>query len=266
MQLTATFIKRNNKKRHVTVTSFLFVTDLDNTLVGDDASLEKLNQQLTQHRQEFGTKIVYATGRSLYLYEQLAEEKSLLSPDILIASVGTEIYSEPGKNTYDSEWGNILSHGWNREQIASIANDYQDLVLQPESEQNDFKISFYLEDQAVEKVLPKLKSELSDRGLDVKFIYSASQDLDLLPQKGDKGLALQYLRQKLGLDADRTAVCGDSGNDIALLAGEEKGIIVGNAKPELYQWYQNNQTDSRYFAKAGYAAGIIEGLEYFGFL
>lgn len=248
------------------MTSFLFVTDLDNTLVGDDAALKILNQQLSQHRQEFGTKIVYATGRSLYLYKQLAEEKSLLPPDMLIASVGTEIYLKPGTNTYDPEWADILSYGWNREQIAEVASKYQDLVLQPESEQNDFKVSFYLEEGEVEKILPKLKSELSDRGLEVKFIYSASQDLDLLPKNSDKGLALQFLRQKLAAVAERTVVCGDSGNDIALLDGEEKGIIVGNAKPELYQWYHNNQTDYRYFAKAGYAAGIIEGLEYFGFL
>jgi len=44
------------------VKPFLFVTDLDNTLVGDDQALAELNRQLSQHRTEHGTKIVYATG------------------------------------------------------------------------------------------------------------------------------------------------------------------------------------------------------------
>ena len=51
---------------------FLFVTDLDNTLVGDDLALSELNQHLDRHRQQYNSKIVYATGRSLYLYRLLA--------------------------------------------------------------------------------------------------------------------------------------------------------------------------------------------------
>jgi sucrose-6-phosphatase len=248
------------------VNPFLFVTDLDNTLVGDDLALELLNRQLSEHRQECGTKIVYATGRSLYLYEQLAEEKCLLSPDVLICAVGTEIYFNPDKNVYDAEWANLLSIGWDREQIAALSSKYKDLELQPESEQNDFKISYYLSQQTAPKVLTQLESDLVDRGWQVTLIYSAGQDLDIIPQKSDKGLAVKFLRQKLGIAAERTVVCGDSGNDIALFQGEERGIIVGNVKPELYQWYQNNRSDYRYLAKSHCAAGIFEGLKHFGFI
>ncbi|CCH66452.1 Sucrose-phosphate phosphatase [Richelia intracellularis HH01] len=54
----------------------MFVTDLDNTLVGNDAALLELNQNLGQHRKKYETKIVYATGRSLFLYQQLKREKN----------------------------------------------------------------------------------------------------------------------------------------------------------------------------------------------
>ena len=70
---------------------FLFVTDLDNTLVGDDAALVELNKTLASHRQQYNSKIVYATGRPLYLYRLLAEAKSLIPPDALITAVGTEM-------------------------------------------------------------------------------------------------------------------------------------------------------------------------------
>ncbi len=248
------------------MTPFLFVTDLDNTLVGDDTALEALNRQLSKHRQEYGTKVVYATGRSLYLYKKLTTEKPLLSPDALITSVGTEIYLNPRKDTFDSQWSQILSQGWNREKVVFTASHFADLVLQPDSEQNPFKVSYYLTEQAAAEVLPRLESALSNQGLKTKLVYSGSQDLDVLPSQGDKGLAVQFLRQKWKVDAQQTVVCGDSGNDIALFKGEERGIIVGNARPELRQWYQENQTHYRYLAKASYAGGILEGLRHFSFL
>ncbi|MGV2831089.1 sucrose-phosphate phosphatase [Myxosarcina sp. GI1(2024)] len=245
---------------------FLFVTDLDNTLVGDDGALKTLNQLLAAHRQQFGTKIVYATGRSLYLYRLLAKAKFLLPPDALITSVGTEMYFDSKREVCDPEWAEILSQGWNREEIVSIASNIKELQFQPDSEQNPFKISYYLAQSIAEEVIDKLKTKLSDRGYQVKLIYSGGQDLDLLPPNGDKGLAVKFLRERWNIAAAKTVTCGDSGNDIALLAGEEKGIIVGNAKPELSQWYRKNQHQSLYFARAACAGGILEGLRYFKFL
>lgn len=244
---------------------FLFITDLDNTLVGDDAALEKLNQVLDKHRQECGTKIVYATGRSLFRYRKLSQEKSLLPPNALITAVGTEIYFDPSQD-FDSEWAQILSSGWDREQVVATAGHFSDLTLQADSEQNPFKVSYFLAEQVADELIPRLESALSERGLSYKLIYSGGQDLDILPQNGDKGLAIQFLRQKWGTDAQQTIVCGDSGNDIALFRGEERGIIVSNARPELLQWYEENATDYRYLAQSAAAGGILEGLKHFGFL
>lgn len=249
------------------MTAFLFITDLDNTLVGDDAALKELNQQLEQHRQDYGTKIVYATGRSPALYRKLTSEKSLLSPDALITSVGTEICFNPQEEIVDPEWADMLAQGWNRDAVVAIAAHYSDLVLQPETEQRPFKVSYVLSEEISSEVLPRLESSLKEKGLDVKLIYSGGQDLDILPRQGDKGLAVQFLRNKWNMDATKTVVCGDSGNDIALFsAGEERGILVGNAKPELRQWYEENKKDYHYFAQADYADGILEGLHHFGFL
>lgn len=252
--------------KHKSMNSFLFVTDLDNTLVGDDIALNQLNQQLVRQREQSEIKIVYATGRSLYLYRLLAGEKGLLPPDALITSVGTEMYFDFNSEVFDAEWAEILSEGWDRDRIEETARNYPELQLQPKSEQNPFKISYYLAQSVAETILTRLRADLKGQGYKVKLIYSAGQDLDLLPQNGDKGLALRFLRNKWNIAADRTIVCGDSGNDIALLQGEEKGIIVANAKRELLQWYEANQNETLYLAEAGYAAGILEGLKYFNFV
>ncbi|MEA5537275.1 HAD family hydrolase [Crocosphaera sp. XPORK-15E] len=71
---------------------------------------------------------------------------------------------------------------------------------------------------------------------------------------------------KWGISVDQTVVCWDSGNDISLFQGEERGIIVGNDQPELLQWYYNNKTPFYYLAKDHYGARILEGLTHFSFI
>ncbi|MEB3826445.1 sucrose-phosphate phosphatase [Phormidium sp. CCY1219] len=248
------------------MSQFLFVSDLDNTYVGDDEALGKLQQQLEQQRQEHGSKIVYSTGRSPQLYKQLQEEKQLITPDALVTSVGTEIYID-SSDSYDTEWAEILSKGWDREQVVATAGHFSDLVPQPDSEQRPFKASYFLSEEAAQELLPRLESALKERDLEVKVIYSGSQDLDILPNGGNKGKAMQFLAKRYGMPPERTVACGDSGNDIALFAvGDERGIIVGNAKPELREWYDRNKSESLYMARSACAAGILEGLKHFGFI
>lgn len=249
------------------MTAFLFITDLDNTLVGDDTALKVLNEQLSQHRQEYGTKIVYATGRSRTSYLRLKTKKSLLDPDALISSVGTEIYFNVAEDIPNPQWVEKLSPGWNRDIIVATAAHFADLVPQEESEQRPFKVSYLLTETVATEVQTQLKSALNEQGVSFKFIYSGGMDLDIVPTNADKGLAVQFLQQYLKFKSEETIVCGDSGNDIALFSiGQSRGIIVGNAQPELREWYKNNPADYRYFAQAHCAGGILEGLQYFHFL
>jgi sucrose-6F-phosphate phosphohydrolase len=254
-----------NISPEVFMTKFLFVSDLDNTLVGDDQALEELNQKLKQHRQEYDTKIVYTTGRSLTLYQQLRDEKHLLTPDALVTAVGTEIYYHVGDHP-DPTWSEQMASGWDRETVINTASHFADLTPQPETEQRPFKVSYFLSEVVAADVLFELEDLLQKRGLSVRLIYSGSKDLDIIPRRGNKGAAMQFLRQNWGIEATQTVVCGDSGNDIALFSvDKERGIIVGNALPELLRWCEINPADYRYLAKSHYAAGILEGLYYFGF-
>jgi sucrose-6F-phosphate phosphohydrolase len=260
----------NNLKGDAPVSTkpFLFVTDLDHTLVGDDSALEKLNQRLAYHRDEYGTRIVYATGRSIDLYKELEAEKNLLTPDALISSVGTEIYSTcQDKGVLDLDWFNQLSDGWNRDLIVQIASNFAQLTPQIKTEQRQFKASYHLDQQSAQIVLPQLDAALRMQNLKFKFIYSTGKDLDIIPYQADKGLAVKFIQSKWSIAANQTVVCGDSGNDIALFEVDEvRGIIVGNASSELQHWLEKNTANYRYRAKAFCAAGILEGLHHFAFL
>jgi sucrose-6-phosphatase len=241
---------------------FLLVTDLDHTLVGDSTALAELNQKLTIHRQTHGTKIVYATGRSLTSYQALTSETPLLEPDILITSVGSEIYR---LGTLDSTWAEYLQSGWDREIVWQITQQFPQLVPQNDSEQRPAKVSFLLKPEYAD-ILPQLAQALLAQNIQAKVIYSSEKDVDILPQRADKGQALNYVRELLGFVSSQTIACGDSGNDIALFTVNTRGIIVGNARSELLQWHQNNPNQNRYLAQSHCAAGIHEGLQYFGFL
>lgn len=245
---------------------FLLITDLDNTLVGDRPALEKLNQKLMQVRQEQGLLLVYSTGRSLTSYNQLHAKEPMLVPDVLVTAVGTEIYYG-GSTTPDPDWSAKLNQGWQREDVLSITAHFNDLVLQPDADQRPYKVSFFLESTLAADLLPRLDVALHIRGLDVKLVYSGGKDLDILPLHGNKGEAMQYLRNHFEIPAERTVACGDSGNDQSLFdVGQERGVIVGNARPELLEWHQDNLVDHHYLATARCAGGILEGLRHFDFL
>lgn len=246
------------------MSQFLLVTDLDNTLVGDDTALAQLNQRLDQHRQSFGSLLVYSTGRSLTSYRRLRQAKTMLEPDALVTSVGTAVYLK-GSSDPDAAWAEQLAPGWDRARVQALTAHFADLTLQADSEQNDFKVSFWLTEQAAREVLPRLEQALQADGLEAQLVYSSGKDLDILPKNGNKGRAMAYLRQCFGLSPEQTLACGDSGNDRALMSGQERSVIVGNAQPELLAWHHANPSPHRYLAQAGYAAGIAEGLSYFGF-
>ena len=158
------------------MSQFLFVSDLDHTFVGDDAALAELQQQLSQHRKDYGTKIVYATGRSPVLYRELKAEKSLIDPDALVTSVGTEIYFNDAKNLFDVGWAEILSRGWNRKRIVSTCADFSELEPQPDTEQRPYKVSYFVSETAAKTVVPELDSELDRWGLSVKLVYRLDHD------------------------------------------------------------------------------------------
>lgn len=248
------------------MTQFLLVTDLDNTLVGDLDALKKLNDLLITQRQQYGAKIVYSTGRSLVSYQYLRRSQPLLQPDALITSVGTEIYDEQTREP-DPVWAQQLQVGWDRDLVVATAAHFSDLMPQPESEQGRFKVSYYVTEEAAAAVIPQLESLLKARQVAAQLIYSGGQDLDILPEQADKGTAMVFLRQRLNFSPEQTVACGDSGNDLAFFrTGEERGIIVGNARPELLQWHNAHPSANRYLARAACAGGIMEGLQHFGFV
>ena len=73
---------------------WLLISDIDGTLTGDDAALEKLMRRLAERRHTIGFGV--ASGRSPTLVRQAMDRFGLNEPDIVIASVGTEMMGPGG--------------------------------------------------------------------------------------------------------------------------------------------------------------------------
>ncbi|MFP3974811.1 MAG: HAD-IIB family hydrolase [Chloroflexota bacterium] len=232
-------------------------TDLDGTLLGDDRSMYELLELL--ERNNF--LVVFDTGRDLGSVQRLIERKGIQKPDALICMVGTEIYfSDKGKFRLDPRWSEIISEGWHRERIVELMRDIRELSWQDSRWQTDFKISYLLKENQ-EAVLQEIDHRMQEAELDVKVVHSCNQFLDLLPGRSSKNGALHYITKRLGIDKGDVVVCGDSGNDLELFEAGYRGIVVGNAYPELGSY----TGDNAYHATREYAAGITEGLSRFGY-
>ena len=97
------------------------------------------------------------------------------------------------------------------------------------------------------------------------------QYVDVVSRRAGKLESLEYVRTAFRIDTARTVACGDSGNDIAMLGGANKAIVVGNAQPALARWAANaaaNETDPNrlFLAEEKEALGVLEGLRAFGLM
>ncbi len=246
---------------------FILVTDLDNTLIGDNDATLNLNEHLLGIREQF--YLFYATGRNfdsvahLMGFFQLLTHQSLLTPDYLIASVGTVIYH---RSYPELGWQKHIDRDWHRERIAEALRSFADFYPQSDREQNPWKLSFYLSTNDHQVTISKITAKLSELGLKCNIIFSSRNNIDIVPVYANKGLGIKWLKQQLNITNLPTLVCGDSGNDISMYEQGFMGVIVKNAQPELLSWYEQNPSPQILLSDKEYAWAILDGLHYFDLL
>lgn len=251
--------RRHRHRGRLLTANRLVISDIDNTLVGRQEPLRKLLKRLKRAGPEVAFGV--ATGRSLALTKEVLEEHGVPAPHFTITSVGSAIHYGSA-HVVDRGWQQHINYRWRPEQLREVALGFEGIELQGPEGQDDFKVSFQVQDP--ESFDPKLlHSELRKARLPARIIYSHGAYLDLLPLRASKGLAVRYLAMRLGIPLDMVLVAGDSGNDEEMLRGNTLGVVVGNYDPELEPLRDEERI---YFAKGTYARGILEGIDYYDFL
>ncbi|MHB1349140.1 MAG: HAD-IIB family hydrolase [Desulfobulbaceae bacterium] len=244
--------------KRLTGASQLMITDIDHTLVGDDESLQHLLTLLDRYRENTAWGV--ATGRSLELTLDAMTENNIPLPDILICSVGTEIYYGPDLRR-DKGWLQHISHRWKPAEIKAVLGSLEFLSFQEAEGQRSHKISYYMEDNP--ECLAEVHDRLRGAQLQCRVIYSHGRFLDILPHRASKGRAIKYLKNKYGFPSTKVMVAGDSGNDEDMLRAGNNGLVVRNHSPELNHLQGLPRV---FFSNYQYAAGIIEGLIHYAFI
>lgn len=251
-------IARGRKTRRLPQIDRLIIADIDNTLTGDDDAMRDFFRLISEAEDNIGFGI--ATGRRYQEVVQLMEEYDIPHPEVLITSVGTEIYY--GKQyTKDLSWDKHINFRWEPERIREVLDSIEGFYLQGEEQQSAYKISYEI-DFAKAPNIPSIKRILRENGLRVKTVLSLGMYLDIIPARAGSGLSIRHMAYKWGFPLEHILVAGDSGNDEGMLAGNTLGVVVGNYSKELEKLRKYPRV---YFADAHHAAGIIEGVNYYNF-
>ncbi len=233
---------------------WLLVSDVDDTLTGDDTALAALGETLRHHRATI--MVALNSSRPAPSIARTLERvfPKVFPVDAVISALGTEIAVG---GVMLSRWTERFL-GWPRDRIARVVGSRGYLPHDAEF-QTPWKASFAVPADAWSDVTAALAAE----NLPCRIITSGRSDLDIIPPTAGKDAAALFLASHLGIERSRLVVAGDSGNDLALFSVAARAIAVGNARRELLAAMP---IDVSYHASLHHAAGVGEGLAHFGLL
>lgn len=220
--------------------------------------------------------LAYVTGRHLSSVQAAIKEYQLPIPSFIICNVGTELYREVDGDfvfveNYHHELESIISM-YPKSHVISLLDKFDALQLQEEAKQGDFKTSYYCDQSLLSEVGEKTKEALRKENAPYEIISSVdpfNQDglVDVLPTGVNKSFALHWLVKEEGLHPDEVIFCGDSGNDLAALAGGFRGVLVQNSPEQLVleaKALLGAKFDTHFYkAKKQATSGVLEGLLFY---
>ena len=239
--------------------SHLLVCDIDDTLTGNLNTIREFNEFVTE-RQDLLFGI--ATGRNVGDAMETLKSWSVVEPQFLITSVGTEIHTNFGKLHEYERWRRHIQFRWQPERIRNLMHSLDFLHPQEDAAQTVNKISYYCEN-ADQATVAAIKSRLRKNLLQARVVVSKKYCVDILPVRASKGHALRFLATQWKFDLGDIYAAGNSGNDLDMLRGMVKGIVVGNHSDELEALREEPTT---YFSVWPSAAGILDGLRHHGLI
>jgi sucrose-phosphate synthase len=234
-------------------------TDLDQSLLGDTKALKEFVDLVRANRNcaTFGI----ATGRRLDSALGIMRKFNIPLPDVLLNSLGTEIYYAP-QLTADSAWSVHVDYHWNPQGVRRVLDQLPGLIPQTKGEQSRFKVSYHY-DPTIAPSLEEINALLRQEDLSVTVIHAFGQFLDIIPVRASKGLALRYFAHKWDIPLEHMLVAGGSGADEDMIRGNTLAVVVANRHHEELSGLVD--LDRVYFAERPHAAGILEAIEYYNF-
>lgn len=266
----------------------LICTDLDRTLIPNGPQPESPYARDYFYKLVSRTEVTlaYVSGRHRQLVEQAISNYHLPVPDYVIGDVGTTIYHVGLEHDWQQQlaWEKEIAHDWGEHSHADLKALLQDLSvlrIQENGKQNDYKLSYYVPLQSDCNNLSNIiRTRLEAENIKANQIWSVDEPngiglLDILPARASKYHAIKKLMALQGFDDNNTVFCGDSGNDIEVLASAIPAVLVANSQSEVQQRARQlademDHSEQLYLAddhfmgmNGNYSAGILEGIAHY---
>jgi HAD superfamily hydrolase (TIGR01484 family) len=266
----------------------LICTDLDRTLIPNGSQPESAGAR--EHFSRLvgcaGVTLAYVSGRHRDLAESAITSYGLPLPDFVLGDVGTTIYRVGVRHEWErlSGWEREISRDWNgltSSDLEPVLRDLPGLDLQERSRQSVHKLSYNLAAEFDRiGLVDQIKRRLDSLGVSARLVWSIDDAdgtglLDVLPARASKYHAIEALMQEQGFTCDDTVFCGDSGNDIEVLASPIPAVLVANSQPEVQRLAlqlaaESGHADMLYIAGGGfmgmngnYSGGMLEGIAHY---
>jgi sucrose-phosphate synthase len=235
------------------------ICDLDNTLTGNPAALEKLRTMLLRAGEHVAFGVF--TGRSFDSCNKVLEKLPIRKLDFLVSDSGGEIrYGWPDSEA-DASWTRHITHHWKPGRIRDALDGLPGVRPVRNVHPESLRIACRIDpDTAPSQV--QIRKHLRQQGLRAMLLFDSATHLEVLPIRASPGLALRFLSYKLDLAPERMLTAGDSGNDLGILLGDTLGVVVGNYNRQIEYLRESPRI---YFAKGRHANGILEGIGYYDF-
>jgi Cof subfamily protein (haloacid dehalogenase superfamily) len=254
----------------------LVVTDVDGTLLDNNADISELNLKALLSCEEIGIGIVLATGKSIFSIRPIIQQFDLKLPQItlngavivdkdlkVINSIKIppgyyfELIKEIRENNYnplvaltdgriffDRHHPDMKAFNRIKENITKIDSIETDFISK-----NCVSVSVAIKEE--DPLDLHLRNKFSSK---LQLVRSGEYFFDILNLDATKGNALHFLAEMLKIDKKEIAVFGDSYNDLSMFSQAGLRIATGNSYQKVLE-AADFITDENYnsgFGKAVY--------------
>ncbi len=235
----------------------MIAIDLDGTLLTDELAVTKDTATAIRKAAELGVVVTIATGRMYPSAQRIALELGLEAPMItyqgaVIRSATSEevlrermvsyeiaqkcIHLAAEKQMHIQVYqDNVLYSAVDNEQVKAYSKEVGiGYTVEPDllglAKKGFTKLLFIDEPEALAPVQEELQTVLGDAACIEK---SKKRYLEVTHPDANKGSALAFLAEELGIDRSEVIGIGDNFNDMDLVKAAGFGVAMGNAVDEL---------------------------------
>jgi Cof subfamily protein (haloacid dehalogenase superfamily) len=252
--------------------------DIDGTIIKPDDSIDETTVKAIRQVQQKGIEVFLATGRPLHEIRDLADElkvNSLIGYNGAFAIYqGKDLFQEPMKKESVKQFIDIAKK--NQHELVLYTkngNIFTDLEAdcvkefivkfhlhknEPYSPSNDYEILglTLINLEPTDTVLYKIDDQIHLSQVNLEGMRHC---YDVIRDKVNKGIAVQFVLEHLGISKENAIAFGDGLNDKEMLMSVGEGFAMGNGHPELFQYAKHKTTTVS-------NAGIYNGLKTLGII